>query len=374
MTDARWAWAEIDLYAIRHNTRSILAILDSPTTLMAVVKADGYGHGAVQVARAALQAGATRVGVATVREAVELRAADITAPIYILSEPPESAIHTLLDHGIIPTVTRPDFLNALSGEATLRGTRARYHLKVDTGMHRIGVQPEDAVAVLTEASHLPSIELEGVFTHFATADVYGDWEASAQLARFVDVIAAIRAAGINPGIVHAANSPATILMPETHFDMVRTGLALYGFYPSEECGDKVDLVPAMSVKARATLVKTLSIGEGVSYGFTWRAFQPTDVVTLPIGYADGLPRIASNKLEALVYGTRVEQVGRVCMDQTMFAVTPGEIAHGAEFTLIGEQGSDRILMDEISAASETITYETTCAFGRRLERVYLNER
>lgn len=374
MTDTRWAWAEIDLDAIRHNVRALSSILSEGTALMAVVKADGYGHGALHVARAAVEAGASRIGVATVPEALSLRAGGITVPVHILSEPPESSVPLLLDNDITPTVTRPEFLNVLSGEATLRGVTVRYHLKVDTGMHRIGVQPEDAVSVLTEAAHLPSIQLEGVFTHFATADVYGDWEASAQLAKFVDTIAAVRAAGIDPGIVHAANSPATILMPEAHFDMVRTGLAIYGFYPADECRSRVDLVPAMTVKARAALVKPLSIGEGVSYGLTWRAFQRTDIVTVPIGYADGLPRVASNKLEALVYGTRVEQVGRICMDQTMFATPPGEVKHGAELVIIGQQGDDRILMDEVSTAAGTITYETTCAFGRRLERVYLNER
>ena len=372
MTDRRWAWLEIDLEALRHNVRALHAMCAPGVELMAVVKADAYGHGAVACATAALEAGATRLGVATLDEALELRAAGITAVIQILSQIPTTAIRAAIDADITLTAYTFEFLSALSGEATLAGSMAEYHFKVDSGMHRIGATPADSVYILQEAAHLPNIVLGGVMTHFATADVLGDWDATTQLATFTDTVAAIRGAGIDPGTVHACNSPATILMPEAHFDMVRPGLAIYGLHPSEASPGRIDLKPVMSVKARAVFVKPLEIGDGVSYGMTWRAFAPTEIATLSLGYADGVPRIASNELSALVHGKRVSQVGRVCMDQCMFEVPVGQVSAGHEFVLIGEQGSERITMDEVAELAQTITHEIACGLGQRLEHVYLN--
>lgn len=371
MTDHRWAWAEINLSAVRANVRSLRRLLAPGVQFMAVVKADAYGHGAVPVARAAIQAGADYLGVATADEALELRLGNIAAPILVFSQPPVSVLGELIDAGIMVAAYEFDFLSALSGEATLRGKHAAYHFKVDSGMHRVGATPSDAPYILQEAAHLPNITVEGVFTHFATADVPGDWDAAGQLATFQDTVAAIRSVGVDPGIVHACNSPATILMPEAHLDMVRCGLATYGMYPSPACKGRVDLKPAMSVKARAGFVKPLNIGDGVSYGLTWTAYKPTEVATVPIGYADGLPRVASNKLEALVHGQRVSQVGRICMDQCMFEVPVGQVTKGHEFVVIGRQGTEEITMDDVAEAAGTINYETTCGFGRRLERVYV---
>lgn len=372
MTVHRWAWAEIDLSAIKQNVGTLKALTKPGTLFMAVVKADGYGHGALHVARAALSAGADRLGVATVDEAIELREAGITSPILILSEPPETAVREILDHGLVPTVTTREFAVALGKQALLRDVEAPYHLKIDTGMRRIGVNADDAPEFARSLIDFPGLALEGTFTHFATADVAGDWDVQRQLERFVRALEAMRTEGVNPGVVHAANSPATILYPEAHFDMVRCGIAIYGLHPGKSTYSVVDLKPAMSVKARASLVKRIGMGDGVSYGLTWQAAAPTEIATLPLGYADGVHRVASNQMEVLLGGKRCRQVGRVCMDQLMVEVGRGQRAvRGDEAVLVGSQGPETILMDEFAEVCGTINYETACAFGMRLERVYV---
>lgn len=371
MTESRWAWAEIDLSAITHNV-TVLKGLTAPGTLfMAVVKADGYGHGAVEVARAALKAGADRLGVATVDEAVELRSAGISAPIQVLSEPPVATVATLLDHTITPTLYTKEFAGALGRAAALRGVDAPYHLKVDTGMNRIGVAHADAALFAAMLAEFPGLRLEGTFTHFATADVPGDWDAARQLKRFRSVIEAMRTEKIDPGIVHAANSPATILMPESHLSMVRCGIALYGLHPAPSTYSVIDLKPAMSVRARTTLVKRIGMGEGVSYGLTWHAGASALIATLPLGYADGVHRTLSNSMQVLVGGARASQVGRVCMDQFMVEVPRGvDVQRGTVFTLVGTDSGERIPMDEQAEKAGTINYELACSFGMRLPRVY----
>jgi len=371
MTDARWAWAEIDLSAIAHNVRALKALTAPGTAFMAVVKADGYGHGAVPVARAALSAGATHLGVATIDEALALREAGFSAPIQVLSEPPTTTVGTLLDHRIVPTLYTEEFADALESVAAAREVVAPFHLKVDTGMNRIGVRAEDAPRFAAGLAGRAALRLEGTFTHFATADTPADWDVDRQLERFGDALEGMRTEGVSPGLVHAANSPATILYPDSHFGMVRCGIALYGLHPSQHTRGRIDLRPAMAVKARATLVKRVPMGEGVSYGLTWQAASPTEVATLPLGYADGVHRVLSNRFEVLVGGRRAKQVGRVCMDQFMVEVPRGvTVARGDEFALIGEQGADRISMDEMADIAGTINYELACAFGMRLPRIY----
>ena len=369
--ETRWAWAEIDLGAIAHNVSKLKALTLTGTSFMAVVKADGYGHGAVQVARAALQGGADRLGVATVDEALVIRGAGIEAPLHILSEPPADACGILIDHAITPTVTTRQFALALGREAARRGARAGYHLKVDTGMNRIGVRAEDAAEFVARLADIPGLELEGTFTHFATADVPGDWDFDRQLERFLAALDAMRTEGVAPGTVHAANSPATILHPESHLDMVRCGIAIYGLHPAPSTRGIVELEPAMSVKARATCVKRIGLGDGVSYGLTYRAAAPTTIVTLPLGYADGVHRVLSNRMPVLIGGVRCPQVGRVCMDQLMVEAPRGiEPSFGDEAVLVGMQGGERILLDELADLAGTINYELACGFGMRLSRVY----
>lgn len=371
MTEARWAWAEIDLSAVAHNVLALRSLTSTGTAFMAVVKADGYGHGAVEIARAAIAAGATHLGVATVREAVALREGGIGGPIHVLSEPPESTVDMLLDHGLVPSLYTAEFAGALAAAAMGRKTVAPYHLKIDTGMNRIGIRAEEAPQFAVTLSKFPGLRLEGTFTHFATADIPDDWDTERQLKRFRTALDAMRTERVDPGLVHAANSPATILYPESHFAMVRCGIALYGLHPSKHTRGRVDLRPAMSVKARATLVKKVAIGEGVSYGLTFRAAAPTLVATLPLGYADGVHRTLSNRMQVLAAGKRLQQVGRVCMDQLMVEIPRGvDARRGDEFVLVGDQEGERILLDELAEFAGTINYEMACAFGMRLERVY----
>lgn len=369
----RWAWTEIDLGALDYNVRAFKKLLKPSTQMMAVVKADAYGHGAERCALAALVAGADRFGVATVREGIALRDAGIEAPIQMLSEPPVEAIKDVLDFDLIPAVTTEEFLHALSREAMLADKTALYHLKINTGMNRIGFRPSDVAAVALRAATLPGIKLEGVFTHFATADVAGDWDAQDALNSFEAAVDSLRANQVDPGIVHCANTAATIMLPETHFDMVRVGIGLYGLHPSRDTEKLINLEPVMSVKTRATLVKPLAMGEGVSYGLTWHAFSRCALATLPIGYADGLPRRLSNALEFLVKGKRAQQVGRICMDQCMCEVPASlDIKAGEEFVLVGKQGDEEITLDELAREVGTINYELACLLGSmRLERIYV---
>lgn len=371
MTKNRWAWAEIDLSAITSNVANLKALTPASTQFMAVVKADGYGHGSVHSARAALAGGADWLGVATVGEGLELRKAGISERIMLLSEPPQESIPRLLRHSLTATVTTRDFAVALGKQATAEGSVAPYHLKVDTGMNRIGIRAEDAAQFALGLSDFPGLRLEGTFTHFATADVPGDWEVERQIERFRSALQEFRTEGVDPGVVHAANSPATILYPETHLDMVRCGLSIYGLYPSPAAQKRVKLTPARTVKARTTLVKRVGVGESVSYGFTWTAAAPTVVATLPLGYADGIHRVASNEISVLVDGKRCRQIGRVCMDQFMVEVPRGvSAAYGDEVVIVGSQGREHIALEELAEASGTINYEISCSLGMRLERVY----
>ena len=372
VTENRWAWTRIETGAITRNVRTLKALTRPGTRFMAVVKADGYGTGATKAARAALTGGADRLGLATVDEAVTLRDEGISAPLQLLSEPPEAAIGTILDHGLIPAVTTREFAVALGKAATQRGIEARYHLKVDTGMHRIGVRAEDAAEFARGLSDFPGLALEGTFTHFATADVPGDWEMQRQVQRFTAAVEEMRTEGVSPGIVHAANSPATILYPETHFDMVRCGIAIYGLHPAPSTRGVIELEPARSVLARVSFIKRIGMGDGVSYGLTWQAAAPTVIATIPLGYADGVHRASSNTMEVLIGGQRCRQVGQVCMDQFMVEVPRGmTVSRGDEVVLVGVQGSQRITLDDLAETAGTINYELSCSFGMRLEKVYV---
>lgn len=367
----RAAHVEVDLKAIAHNIRTLKATTADGTLFMAVVKADAYGHGALQVARAALTHGADRLGVATVLEAAQLRGSGIRAPLHLLSEPPVAAIPLILEHGLVSTVTTRDFAVELGRQAAAAGIEARFHLKVDTGMNRIGIRAEEAAEFMLSIKGFPGLAHEGTMTHFATADVPGDWDFERQMERFTAALVRMRDEGISPGIVHASNSAGTILHPEAHFNMVRCGIAIYGLHPDKATYGKIDLHPAMSVKAQLSFVKRVGMGDGVSYGLTWRAAAPTLVGTLPLGYADGVHRVLSNGFSVLVGGRRCPQIGRVCMDQFMIELPRGSVyAPGEPVVLVGEQGSERILMDELAQIAGTINYELACSFGLRLERRY----
>lgn len=368
MGHPRNAWVEIDLDALAHNVRALRSATPPPARFMAVVKADGYGHGAVEVSRRVLQAGAQRLGVATVAEAIELREAGIEAPLQVLSEPPAEAAALLVRHDIVSTVATREFADALSKTAMRAERPAVCHLKVDSGMNRIGFRAEEAGDAAVWLRDLPGLVFEGIFTHFATADTPGDWEFGRQLERFERAVEDVSAEWVRPPLVHAANSAATILHPETHLDMVRCGIAMYGLHPSPATYGAIDLRPAMSVKARVSQVKRVGIGEGVSYGFTWHAAGPTTIATLPLGYADGVHRVLSNQMPVLIGGRRCRQVGRICMDQLMVEVPDGAVRQGDLAVIVGSQGGDAIGMDELSGLAGTINYELACGFAMRMDR------
>lgn len=378
----RWAWVEVDLDAVRRNTRAFKDCTKGGTRFCAVVKANAYGHGAVRVAQACKAAGADMFAVATVDEAVALREGGVNEPVLILAQPPQSSVGTLVKYNVMPSVYDLEFAAQLGAAALEQGTTARYHLAVDTGMDRIGVPYSEVSGFLLVAERLSGVALDGVFTHFATADKLGNWDFAQQFKRFRDAVQAIRDAGVNPGIVHCANTPATVLHPEAHFDMVRVGVGLYGLHPCEATRGRIELEQAMSVRARVTRVAEPRVGEGVGYGMTYRVARPgIQIATLPVGYADGLSRRFSNDMDVLYQGRRYRQVGNICMDQCMFEVEPAlELARGVkikpvevgdEVTLVGRDGDEFTSIDSLADKLGTINYEVACGFDLRLPKVYV---
>ena len=376
--DRRWSWVEINLRAIQQNTLNIRQLLRPNTKLMSVVKADAYGHGAVRCAKATLSAGADCLGVSTVNEGVELREANINAPILILSQPPIESIPLLLSYRITPAVYTPEFAIAYGEAADRHGMRAPYHLAINTGMNRIGVRHDEVLAFMQQVSFHRALDLEGTFTHFATADCEETFDFAIQLRRFTEAINCMKANGINPGIVHAANSAAIIRYPETHFDMVRLGISLYGFYPCKETRRMVRLHPAMTVKARITEVKTVPMSEGVSYGMHYRSPGSVKICTLPIGYADGYRRGLSGRVNVVLGGRLFPQVGNICMDQCMFEVDMRRSANrehidpriGDIVTIVGAEGDAFVTIDEQADICGTIQHEIAIGYTLRMPRYW----
>lgn len=375
----RGAWVEVDLSAIAHNVALARRRLGPARRLLAVVKADGYGHGAVRVARTALKAGASRLGVATVEEGAALRQAGIDVPILVLSQPTTRSIPYLLAYKLTPVVYNTDFALALGEAADLQRTVAPYHLAVNTGMNRIGVPYADVVEFLRAVGFHRGIMLEGTLTHFATADDTTDVDFREQLACFQDALQAMHDAHIDPGVVHCANSAAIMRYPEAHYDMGRLGCTMYGLAPSPNLRGREDLRPAMSVKALVSAVNEPRIGQGVSYGFTYRTATPVQIATVPLGYADGLRRELSNCMDVLIHGQVCVQAGNICMDQAMVEVPFTHrrpeggtgVREGDEVVIVGRQGDEEITADMMADQIGTINYEIVCAFGMRLPRIYV---
>lgn len=386
--EAALIWAEIDLAAVAHNVRVLRDQTAAGTGFMAVVKADAYGHGAAAVARRALAAGADWLGVARLGEALALREAGIDAPILVFGHTPPSETPTLLAHDLAATVwdypTAVDFSDA----AAAQGETVRLHLKVDTGMGRLGLRPGvprlsvtgkavegNPVFTVESIARLPGIRLEGVYTHFAAADHADATFAHEQLERFTEFLDHLHFAGIEIPLRHAANSAATIALPASHLDLVRCGIALYGLHPSPDVGPgRVELRPAMSLKCRIVQVKSVEAGTPVSYGMTYTTPEPTRIATVAAGYADGLCRRLSSRGEMIVGGRRVPIVGRVCMDLTMLDVgAVPEADAGGEAVIFGRQGDARLPVEDVADLLDTINYEVVCAVGARVPRVYVDE-
>ncbi len=367
----RAVWAEIDLSAIAHNVEQIRKVTTSNAKVCAVVKADGYGHGAVAVARTALQAGADRLAVAIVSEAVDLRKAGFRVPILVLGYTPTYQADLIVENDIIQTIFSVELAQALSSAAVLAGKKAKVHIKIDTGMARVGVSPSDAGQFAAAVAALPGIEIEGVYSHFATSDSYDKSFTYEQYHRFMEGIEYIKGQGIQIPIRHIANSAALLELPEMHLDMVRPGIILYGLWPSAEVKKELVLKPAMKFKAQVGFVKELAAKSSISYGRTYFTAQNSRIATLPVGYADGWSRLLANKTEVLVHGQRAPLVGRVCMDQCMIDVSHiSDVAVSDEVLLFG--GSE-LPVEEIAEKMGTINYEIVCMIGKRVPRYYVGE-
>ena len=374
---SRPVWAEINLDNIRHNIHSIRRQVGTDTDIMAVVKADGYGHGSVSVARAALEAGADRLAVALPEEGMELRAAGIKAPVQVLGEIMGEQARLIAEYDLMATVCRPDTVHNLSQEAISAGGEIDAVIKIDTGMSRIGIRPEDIGDFYHRIQRKSGLNVDSIMTHFATADEADKEFTKEQYERFKRAIENLEQKGLSPGEdfrCQVANSAAVIDMPEYSLDIVRPGIMVYGLHPSPEVDQSFELKPALTLKARIIYLKTVGPGTPISYGRTYVTGEEERIATLPLGYADGYPRLLSNRADVLVKGHRTPIRGRVCMDQIMVDVTgiPG-VEIGDEAVLIGGQGDDFIAAGELADLVGTINYEIVSRLGERVPRAYIND-
>ena len=353
---------------------------------MAVVKANGYGHGAVEVAREALQHGADWLGVARIEEAIQLRQSGLKAPILIFGYSSPEFVKTLIDYDFTQAVYSSTTANILSEKASRQGKKIKIHIKVDSGMGRLGFllnelsdgrsvdgAAPNPVAEVEAITRLAGLEVEGVFTHFATADIAEDPYASQQLERFLDFIHQLNRSGLEPPLKHAANSGALINLPDSHLDMVRPGIATYGLHPAGEPGPvNIDLKPVMTLKSKIIHLKKVPAGFNISYGITYQTKKSTTIATIPVGYADGFNRLLSSRGHMLLHGKRVPIVGRVCMDLTMVDVGKLDgIEIENEVVVMGQQGDESITADELAVNLNTINYEIVTSITSRVPRIYL---
>lgn len=372
---SRLAWAEVDLDAITANC-AVLAGLARPAALCAVVKAGAYGHGAVPAAKAALAGGATWLAVALVEEGIALREAGIRSPILLLSEPLAEVMEAAAAGGLTPTVYTAGGVEAArkAAASVAGGSRFRVHVKVDTGMHRVGADPADVVAVAVAVNAADELQLEGLWTHLAAADDSAHDEFTAeQIRRFEKVRESLAVVGIRPEVVHAANSSALLAHPGAHNHMVRCGITAYGYPPSAELAGRVELRPAMSLKAGVSFVRRLSAGDRISYGLQYALPTDSVIATVPLGYSDGVPRrFSAVGGQALIGGRRLPIAGRVTMDQLLVDCGPGStVAAGDEVVLLGCQGDEQIDATEWADRLGTVPYEILCGISARVARRYV---
>ena len=370
----RPTWLEIDTDALAGNVRALRAKVGPARQLFAVVKANAYGHGAEIVGPAVLAAGADRLAVATLGEAVALRQAGVIAPILLLGHTPGYLGEELLRWELTATLYDIETARQWSAAAGAAGKRISVHVKVDTGMHRLGLAPTAALSFLLSLAELPGLYAEGIYTHFSTADETDQSFVSRQLKAFTDLLETLSAIGQRPPLAHAANSAAILRLPDSHLDAVRAGIALYGLHPSPDVPLPDTFRPVLSWKARIAQAKMLERGETVSYGNTWRARKLSIVAILPVGYADGFPRAPRTWESVLIHGQPAPIVGRVCMDMVVVDVTAiyeaGEVVGaGDEVVLIGSQGAATLSAEEVARRTRTINYEVTSRLMARLPRI-----
>lgn len=371
----RSAWAEINLSAIENNARRLVELANGAEVL-AIIKANAYGHGAVQVARAALRGGVRWLGVVTLGEALELRAANIRAPILVTGATPPAWARAAVENDVTLTVFTLDLARALSDAARALNRRARAHLKVDTGMARLGVAPAEALTFARAVHALPHIVIEGVYTHLAAADMPADvWGAAftrQQIAAFHAVVAALDAAGIAPRYRHCANSPALLCFPEARGNLIRSGILLCGLAPDPAVPCPAGFIPALTFKTRVAHLRTVPAGASIGYGGAYRAPQPLRVAILAVGYADGYRRALAHRGEVLIRGARVPLIGRVCMDQCFADVTSlHDVQVGDEVVLIGKQGAEELRAEHVAERMGTNNYEVVTTISARVERRYV---
>ena len=373
-------WAEIDLDALRDNYRQIRALTAAPTRMMAVVKADGYGHGAVEMARTLDAEGVDWFGVSNLEEGIQVRKAGLKQPILVLSYTPPEEAARLAEYDITQTIINAEHGRRLEEAAAAAGVTVRVHLKIDTGMTRVGFSytADDPAATLDEIEsvcRLPHLYAEGVFTHFAVSDEEtGEAFTRRQYALFMQAGDALRVRGVTFELRHCCNSAAMLRFPEMHLDLVRPGLILYGLVPTPFLKQYVSLRPVMSLKARISMVKTVPAGEGISYGRTYTTESRRRIATVPVGYADGYSRRLSNRGYMLVCGCSAPIVGRVCMDQCMIDVTDvPQVSEGTTTVLFGNDGEAQLPVETFAAWSETINYEAVCEIGKRVPRLFVEK-
>jgi alanine racemase len=360
----------VDLGNIAHNIRLYRDLVGPSCRIMAVVKADAYGHGDLEVSRTALGAGAERLGVALVEEAERLREAGLDAPIHLLFEPPVAAAPRVAELDLTPSVYTRDYAMALSAACSSEGKSIKVHIKVDTGMHRVGVEPAAGVDFVEEVSRLPGLELEGVYSHLAMGSEAGNPFNKEQLHAFERMTEELRGRGITIPIRHIAASGAAASLPEARLDMIRLGIAMYGLLPGESYRGLLDLRPALSLRTRISHVFRAEAGEAVSYGRTYRFDRPSWVAVLPVGYADGFSRALSNRWRVLIGGKLYPAVGTVCMDLFMVELGDDLFQAGEPAVVIGGRGEEEIGVERMAETLGTINYEVVCDIGKRVPRVY----
>lgn len=359
--------------AIAHNMREIRKITNPSSQIMAVVKADAYGHGFLEVTRTLLENGADRLAVAVLQEGKQLRSRGVTVPILILGASGNDSIEDLINFDITPSVFTYEFAKALSYEAERKEKVTKIHIKIDTGMSRIGYlagdDNEEIADEIIKISRLPYIEIEGIFSHFAASDEYDASYTHLQFDRFTDVCRRLENKGLNIPIKHICNSAGIMMYPEMHLDMVRPGVILYGMYPSDEVDkSRLDLIPAMTLKSTITHVKEVEAGRGVSYGREYITNGVTKIATVPIGYADGYLRRLAKEGKMIVNGVKAPIIGRICMDQCMIDVTNvNNTDRGDEVIIFGREG---VTIDDLAKWLDTINYEVACVIGKRIPRIY----
>jgi len=363
-------WAEINLGAIAHNVREIRRFIKPDVCLMAVVKSNAYGHGIIEAAQCVLANGAGALGVGRLSEGIHLRKSGIDVPVLIFGFTPPQLAGKLVEYNLTQTVYSLETARKFSEAALASGGNIRIHLKIDTGMGRLGVMP-DSIDKCILIAQLPGLHMEGIYTHFATADSKNRSYANKQLNIFKDLLDKLHKEGLHIPLRHAANSAATINIPEAHFDMVRCGILLYGLYPSADVKkDALSIRPAMALKSRVIHLKKVPSGTRISYGDFYETKKPAIIATVSAGYGDGVNRLLSSSGSMLVRGRRMRIIGRICMDMTMLDVGSLDISRGDEVVIFGNQGDEFIGADEVAAAVNTIGYEILTSIPSNLHRVY----